>query len=77
VAQGKVQSLTFVVLGEQGMFLLHHSLQASTLQMVANCFIGEGLFGNGLEGMGNLGGSGGLPSVDKTDGMADISGGKL
>ena len=77
VAQGEVQSLTLVVLGEQGTFLLHHSLQTSTLQMAANCFIGEGLVGDGLEGMGNLGSSGGLPSVDKTDGMSDISGGKL
>ena len=45
--------------------------------MAVDCFIGEGLVGDGLEGMGNLGSSGGLPSVDKTDGMANISGGKL
>ena len=70
MADGKVHLLMAVTWGKQRAFLLHHSL----FQLVMDSLGGDGLVGKRLEGLGNLYSSVSLPRVDKTKGMADISG---
>ena len=77
VAQGKVHVCKPVMLGKQGAFLLHHSFHTSHFQVATDSFMGEGLIGDGLKGVGNLGGIISLPRVDKMGGMVNVSWGKF
>ena len=74
MADGKVHLLTVMTWGKQRAFLLHHSLHTSLFQLVMDSLGGDGLVGKRLKGLGNLYSSVSLPRVDKTKGMADISG---
>jgi hypothetical protein len=61
---GKVKPVIFMMLGEERAFLLHYSLPPRFFQVVAGGLRGEGLVGDGAQGLGNLDSIISLPRAD-------------
>jgi hypothetical protein len=77
VCQGKVHPCLSMPLGEEGLFLLCHSLQASCFEATTHSLHREGLVGDIPKCFGNIHSSISLPRADKTLCMTDVGWGKL
>jgi hypothetical protein len=72
MGQGKVQSLPPMPFGEEGLFGLDYSLHPSFFQVISGCLRCEGVVGDFLKDLGDLGGILSLPGGDEMLGIASI-----